>query len=447
MADLEQIERFITKGLMYDARFALSCIKEYEESYFLNHEAGKIFTAVKTYLTTHGDVPKTKEIILNEISRDSREDVENYLDNILSMDFDLVENESYLLEETEKHLKETALRETLVQVVDMVDRGPEVQNLITDACLKSIKTTFHEDFYESMLRDIKRIWDDNDIRISSGFLTLDEYLNGGFAKKTLSVFMAPIHGWKSQTLINMMYRMTLNHKNVLSFTLEMSEDMYKQRLLALMTDMDVNAVFHKRHKREFISRLTSFRKALSREKPGSLYIYEMPTGSASILDIKKAIKEYELRGNSFDVIFIDYLNLMKPAYTKKSDIYVDLKMVSEEVRALAIEYDVPIISVTQYNREGMRQPLEKINMTYVGESLGIPATADFMVVYGGDVEQGQQWKQQKLYKIVKNRLGGRIGEINTFFLDKASLKIYDATERDIWEDHATITGDTRELLK
>jgi len=137
-----------------------------------------------------------------------------------------------------------------------------------------------------------------------------------------------------------------------------------------------------------------------------------------------------LKGKKFDIVLIDYLNLMKPAYKIKDNLYGDLKIITEEVRSLAISNDIPIVSVTQFNREGMKKKLKDMDMTYVGESLGIPATADFMCVLSPDEDNSVDG--QIMYKIVKNRLGGRIGEMSCLYVNDFSLKMFDRYEEEEW---------------
>lgn len=451
MRNYEDIEYFIIKGLIYDLRYSIPIIKEYSKRYFVNNEAKIIFGIIQTYIQTHGDVPKSTDVVINESPYKQKENVSKFLDKVRELDFDLVNNAEYLIKETERHLKENAIKNAILDCVEIIDKNEDngkINDVILIALLKSIRTKENTDFYKSITSNIDILLNTNEIKVPSYFYTLDEITNGGFSNKTLSVFLAPIHSWKSQTLINMAFRQTCNGKNVLIFTLEMSKEMYEQRIFALMADMDVNSVIDKRYKTEFLKRTLSFikeRKNIGKEF-GELYITEMPTGVASILDIKRAIKEYELRDNKFDIILIDYLNLMKPAYKHKTDLYMDLKIITEEVRSLAITNNVPIVSATQFNRDGMRKSLKDMDMTYVGESLGIPATADFMCILGNEIEERQMFENQKLYKIVKNRLGGRIGEMNSFYLDKRSLKMFDSTEENIWMEIAKITKDTRGMI-
>ena len=110
------------------------------------------------------------------------------------------------------------------------------------------------------------------------------------------------------------------------------------------------------------------------------------------------------------ILYVDYINLMKSAYKVEQNMYSTIKRVAEELRALSFEFEIPVISVSQLNREGTFVNFEALDFNHIAESLGIPATADFMSIIGTD-EDMMVYENEVLYKITKNRLGGRVGQI------------------------------------
>ena len=132
----------------------------------------------------------------------------------------------------------------------------------------------------------------------------------------------------------------------------------------------------------------------------------------------------------------------RPVRRHEQNMYATVKRVAEELRALSFEFEIPVVSVSQINREGMFVNFDSLDFNYIAESLGVPATADFMAILGTD-EDNMIYENEVLYKITKNRLGGRVGQFDKFYLDARSLKMYDSCELDEWLADAEISGDDR----
>ena len=178
------------------------------------------------------------------------------------------------------------------------------------------------------------------------------------------------------------------------------------------------------------------------ENRGELFIKQYPTGNASTNDFRIYLRELKIRGINIDIIYVDYINLMKSAYKVENNMYSSIKRISEELRALALEFNCPVVSVSQLNREGFFIQFSEVNFNHIAESMGIPATADFMAILGTDEEQ-MIYESEIFYKITKSRIGGRVGSVDKFYLDKRSLKMYDSSEMNMWIEDATISGDDR----
>lgn len=244
----------------------------------------------------------------------------------------------------------------------------------------------------------------------------------------------------SQTLCNLAARQVLHGHNPVLMTLEMSEDMFAQRFDSVFTTLDINRMYLEKSKRtEMFKRLVEIKNTEGR---GQLFIKQYPTGEASVTQMKSYLRELVMRGVTPSIAYVDYLQLMKPEGKSKGDLYVDNKKISEQLRALSFEFKMPVVSVSQLNREGMGVDFGNVNFTHIAESMGIGATADYIGIYGQD--QDQMIYESELYcKNTKNRLGGRVGETFKFYVDKKSLKMYDETELDMWIEDADKSGDTR----
>jgi len=447
--NFELLEKFIIKGLIYDKHYALGVIKTFEKEYFDDSTVGIIFTAIKQYIRDNENVPKSIDVVLSLFSQANSEyiNIEKMLNDINNLDLDLVENYEYLKTETEKFLQLKAVQQAILNSVDVVEGRSNLEKtreLITEALLKTTKADHRISLYKTLSDDLDRIANIEENRIKTYLPKFDELLGGGLLPKTLTVIMAGIHGWKSQFMVNCLFRQSLNKKNVIVFTLEMGEDEYKKRIWSLMADVDVNLLSKPNGRDIIVPKLVAFKQ--SHPDLGETIIHELQ--AKSTLDMKKCLKDYELRGIKFDTVYVDYLNLMKPSYKQKNDLYGDLKLVTEELRDMAVEFNVPIISATQLNREGQKKEvkLEHLGYTYISESLGIGMTTDVLIVFGKDMEDEQRYQQQRMYKILKNRLGGRVNEVDTFYTDLISLKMWDSVEEEDWLNAAGLTGDTREIL-
>ncbi|KFZ26515.1 MAG: Replicative DNA helicase [Candidatus Izimaplasma bacterium HR2] len=247
----------------------------------------------------------------------------------------------------------------------------------------------------------------------------------------------------SNVMANMIARQVLNGHNVALASLEMSEEMFAQRFDGIYSKLDINKFyFNQRLQSQLVERL---RNVKSTEGRGQLFIKSFPTGKASVADFKIWMRELKLRGFDIDIFFFDYLNLMTSEEIKKGDnSYLQVKSIAEETRAMGFEFNIPMVSVSQLNRSGTFMSFDEVDFNSIADSLGIPATADFMIIMGSNDEH-MVYSQEVHYKLVKNRLGGRVGEMDKFYYDARSMKMYCSSELDLWMDDVVSSGDERNI--
>jgi len=243
-------------------------------------------------------------------------------------------------------------------------------------------------------------------------------------------------------MANMVSRQVLSGYNCAIASMEMSEDMFAQRFDALFSKRDINRIYITNQLKAHL--LKKLKEISNMPNLGKLMIKQFPTGAATVLDIRNWLRELILRNIPVNIIYVDYINLMKPSYASKGDLYTDVKKISEELRALSFEFNCPVVSVTQLNREGMRIDLRDLDFTFISESIALAATADFLAIIGDD-EDSRVYESEISIKISKNRLGGRVGEIIKMYYDSRTLGIYDTTELDLWLSDAQETGDERSV--
>ncbi len=239
---------------------------------------------------------------------------------------------------------------------------------------------------------------------------------------------------------NIISRQIRNNVKVGLATLEMSNDMYAQRFDANLTNLDINRIYiNKTLRGKFLKDIKQIKDSIGE---GALYIKEYPTGRANVNDFRIWLRELAMRDKLPDIFYCDYISLMKPEGKSKGDLYTDGKSISEELRALGFEFNIPVVSVAQINRTGTFLDFESLDMNSIAESFGIPATADSMVIQGTD-EDSMIYENELRWKMVKNRFGGRVGELGKWYIDSKSLRLYDEQEIDRWIEEAKISGDER----
>ena len=449
MSNISDTEKLIIRSAIQSKDYLALISNSFQKEYFDDDVCSKVFDITSRHFKQYGNIIPMDTIGI-EIEKDystieNALDIKEFFAEINSIDFDLVKNYKYLVNTTNDYLKEKAIKNAILQSVEIINKKGElgkIKSIVEDALCRDLNVEMGLNYFGNFKERIERILVTPDIRIPTFFPQLDEYINGGFPIFTLSVITAKIHGWKSAFITNLAARQALNGYNVVVLSLEMSETAYAQRFDSIYSSIDINKI-HK-NKQLMMKMAKEIGKIKNDGKVGSLYIKQFPTGQASVLDFSKYLRELRMRGVAPHIVYIDYINLVKPSSGGKKDLYGDVKGISEEFRAMSYEFQVPVVSVTQLNREGAQISFGEVDFTYVSESIGVPATADFMMIFGHDEERAV-YESEIQYKIVKNRLGGRVGEISKFYYDARTLKMYDGLELDVWLEDASVTGDERKV--
>lgn len=438
----DYIEKCIIKTAMESKDYLTTISAVYVPEYFNDVSAANIFIFLRDHIKEYNIIPD-KEVIVNSIP--DPESTSTYIKEIESMDYNTSKNYDWLFQQSNEYLKTKALQKAVMDVADIIEKKDNIyqsRSIIEEALCKDMKISLGHDYWNDMQERLKRIFTEEDKRIPTYYPELDNILNGGFPDKILGVFIARIHGGKSQMMANIAARQVLNGHNVALASLEMSEDMFSQRFDGIYSNLDINRIYHNsKVRKEFLKRISDLKK----NEKGNLWIKEYPTGAATINDFRIWLRELEMRGNKPDVFYFDYISLVKNI-GKERGLYEDKKAIAEEARALGYEFNIPVISVSQVNRSGSFLPLEEIDFNYIQESVGVAATADFCAVLGNN-EDEMVYESEIWYKIIKNRLGGMVGTMNKLFFDQRSLKYYDSSELDIWIQEAKLSGDERENKK
>lgn len=373
--------------MIADKSFLAIIANIYETDFFDVKFGSEIFEVCKNHFSNFKDVPQ-KEILINSINGD----VSLFLEEIENIDVDIIRNREHILAETDKHLKEKAIKKAIMNSVDIIDKNEDIakiKDLVEEALCKTVWVDLGLRYFEQLGERLKRILENSVKRVPTYFPTFDENISGGFPVYTLSIITAAIHGGKSNLLANMAARQVLQGNNIALLTLEMSEDAFAQRFDSILSGLDINLMYTCKDRRKLL--ISSLKNYKNKESRGEVFIKQFPTGAASVRDFSAYIRELNMRGIDIDIIYADYINLMKPQYKSKGDSYTDVKRISEELRALSFELKVPVVSVTQLNREGMGSDFSSVGMTNVAECLDLNSEVD--------VKVNSTYKKQKIKDI------------------------------------------------
>jgi len=434
------LERVIIKTCLADTTFLSTVGSVFLPEYFEDLTRSKIYEYIVNHYRQYSVIPQRAMIIANcdESSQDEIVEID-------CIDINIASNYNYIFDETNKYLKEQSLKKSILKSVDIIKKKEgynDIRNLIDNALSKDLKIDLGTDYFATAPERLVRMFTTITDRIPTCYPIIDEYMSGGFPPYTLSIFGAAIHGFKSALMANIISRQVLKGYNCVLASMEMSEDMFAQRFDAIYAKRDINRLYISTPlKAHLVNTLKTLRE---QSEIGKLIIKQFPTGATSVIDIRNWVKALQMRGIPIHLIYVDYINLMKPSYTSKNDLYSDVKKISEELRALSFEFKCPVISVTQLNREGMRINLQELDFTFISESIAVAATADFIGIIGDD-EDSRVYDSEVSMKIAKNRLGGRVGDIIKMYYDTRTLGIYDNTELDLWLKDAEQTGDNRSV--
>lgn len=198
VVDPQYLEQVMTKALLEDKDFVVTVTRVFERDYFDSSELQSIFSLVKEYFETHKELP-SKEIVINSLPDSERSAVRGHFDNVFSMDINIPRHRDWLMEQTDVYLRDKAIKDAIRRSVDIIDESGNTGNirtLVEEALCRTIDIDLGLNYFGDLGPRLQRMFTDDIHRLPTYFPAFDEYINGGFPPKTLSVFVAKIHGFK-----------------------------------------------------------------------------------------------------------------------------------------------------------------------------------------------------------------------------------------------------------
>jgi replicative DNA helicase len=338
-------------------------------------------------------------------------------------------NTEWLVDATEKWCRDRAIYLALMSSIKIADgqddkKGRDaIPGILSDALGVSFDNHVGHDYLEDYEQRYE-LYHKREDKIPFDLEFFDKITKGGVPNKTLNIALAGTGVGKSLFMCNFASSVLLQGKNVLYITLEMAEERIAERIDANLLDVNIRDITEL-PRPIFESKVNN----IAKKTQGSLIIKEYPTAAAHAGHFKQLLNELALK-KSFkpDIIFIDYLNICASSRYKgnaSANSYSYIKAIAEDLRGLAVEYNLPIVSATQTTRAGFGS--SDIDLTDTSESFGLPATADFMFALISTEEL--EAINQIMVKQLKNRYNDPT--INKRFclgIDRAKMRLYDVEQ-------------------
>jgi len=422
----DRIERIILRNLFYNEDFTRKALPFIKPEFFTNHNESTLFGEINEFVNKYKNLP-TKETILVELNKrkDLKEEELTEIKSIVNkLDNQEVELQ-WLLDTTEKFCKDRAVHNAVLEGIQILDGKDKKQNpeAIPSILSQALAVSFDNHIGHDYIDDAEarfEFYHKREKRFKFDLNYFNRITKGGVPSKTLNIALAGTGVGKSLFMCHAAANWLTQGKNVLYITLEMAEERIAERVDANLFDVTIDDL-HAMPKDMYESKV----KKLQNKTLGQLIIKEYPTASAHSGHFRALLNELSLK-KTFkpDVVFIDYLNICASSRFKGGNIssYFYIKAIAEELRGLAVEFDMPIFSATQTTRSGFTST--DIGLEDTAESFGLPATADFMfaLISNDELDQLNQLKVKQL----KNRFGDP--SMNRSFIigvDRSKMRLFD----------------------
>ena len=427
---MEQIETTILRNLIFNEEYARKVIPFIQPEYFQDKSQKVIFEESTKFIVNYGSLITTEALGIEiDNRRDLNESEIKSITDIISNLQDTPSDKNWLLETTEKWCRDRAIYLALMESIQIADgqndkKGRDaIPHILSDALAVSFDNNIGHDYLQNY-EERYEFYHRKEDKIEFDLEYFNKITKGGLPNKTLNIALAGTGVGKSLFMCHVASSVLLQGRNVLYITMEMAEEKIAERIDANLLNVPIQQL-EELPRSTFENKVTNLAKKTS----GSLIIKEYPTASAHSGHFKALLNELALK-KSFrpDIIFIDYLNICASSrYKGSSNInsYTFVKAIAEELRGLAVEFNVPIVSATQTTRSGYGS--SDVELTDTSESFGLPATADLMFALISTEELEQLG--QIMVKQLKNRYNDpTIFKRFIIGIDRAKMRLYDCEQ-------------------
>ena len=427
---MERIENLILRSLVHNEDYSRKVIPFIQPEYFHDHAERILFEEIGQYMAKYNTRPSIPALSIEVESRTdlTGEQVEGMRATL--RDFEPVTGtDDWMMDSTENWCKKQAIYNALMESVGIANGDDKnksedaIPSILSDALGVSFDANVGHDYIENA-DDRYAFYHQTEDKIQFDIEMLNKITQGGLPNKTLNIALAGTGVGKSLFMCHVAASTLMQGKNVLYITCEMAEEKIAERIDANLLNVNIQDL-KELPKSMFDKKISK----LAAKTQGSLVIKEYPTASAHSGHFKALLNELKLKKNfTPDMIFIDYLNICASSRIRagsNANSYTLVKSIAEELRGLAVEFNVPIVSATQTTRSGYGN--SDVDITDTSESFGLPATADLMIALISTEEL------EGLGQIMVKQLKNRYNDLNylkrfVVGIDRAKMRLYDCEQ-------------------
>lgn len=422
------IEKVILSNLLYNNDYNRKVIPFLKTEYFQDYSERVVFDLIDDYVKKYNDFPTVEALAIELSNKDglNEQTFANAKEVVTALTEESKAKLDWLLDQTERFCQDKAIYLALMKSIQVLDEKNgsiskgSIPSILTDALAVSFDTHIGHDFlvdsesrYEFYHRKEKRVPFDLDY--------FNVITNGGLPNKTLNIALAGTGVGKSMFMCHCAAANLSKGHNVLYITLEMAEERIAERIDANLLDIPIDQL-ELLPKQTYDTKIEKIRNKFT----GKLIIKEYPTACAGSANFRHLLNELKIKKNFIpDIIYIDYLNICLSSRIKSGanvNSYTLVKAIAEELRGLAVEYNVPVVSATQTTRSGYSN--SDVGLEDTSESFGLPATADFMFALISSEEL--ESLNQMMVKQLKNRYSDPSANRRFIIgIDRSKMRLYD----------------------
>ena len=426
------IETNILSQLIHSEQYARKVLPFLKEEYFQTITDRLLVTKIKEYMEKY-NVPPSKDALYIELENTdslSEADYSNTVSQVEQLKQDDDVNEQWLIDKTEEFCQEKAVYNAIMESIHIIDgkSKSKTKQAIPQVLSEALAVSFDNHIGHDFIEDYQQRFDfyhHKEERVPFDLDYMNRITKGGLPRKSLNIILAGTGVGKSLAMCHFAASNMMEGKNVLYITMEMAEEKIAERIDANLLNVKVDELVNL-PKDMYDKKINDLRQ----RTPGRLIIKEYPTASAHAGHFRHLINELKIKRNfTPDIIYIDYLNICSSSRTKAIggtiNSYTFIKAIAEELRGLAVEKNVPIVSATQTTRSGFNS--SDLGLEDTSESFGLPATADFMfaIINSDEMEQ----LGQLMVKQLKNRYNDpTLFKRFVIGVDRAKMRLYDVEQ-------------------
>jgi replicative DNA helicase len=430
MTDIS-IESLILNNLVNNEPYTRKAMPHIKPEYFTGSQR-VIYELILDFISKYNKLPNASvlDIEFQKSNAAVRPDRHEILQTIHDFGTPQPAEHEWLVDSTEKWCKDRAVHLAVMEAISIIDgkSSDKAEGAIPEILNKALSVTFDTNVGHDYLENADRRFDfyhHTEDKIEFDLDMFNQITNGGVPRKTLNIILAGTGVGKSLGMCHLAAADLSMGRNVLYITMEMAEERIAERIDANLLDVRIDELKNL-SKTAFTSKI----KNLSDRTKGKIVIKEYPTASAHSGHFRALLHELKLKKKFMpDVIYIDYLNICASSRIKglsgSVNTYSLIKAIAEELRGLAVEFNVPIWSATQVTRGGYNS--SDVELTDTSESFGLPATADLMIAFIS-TEQLEKMNQLMI-KQLKNRYNdANTNKRFTVGIDRSKMRLYDVAD-------------------